>query len=84
MIADLVVTVALHYVDRGMKAESALRELKAEKKHMSAVTAKDSKRAQKAAARDEQKQNMKSHKHSNGAGKSTPKNIQQPNKTKGS
>ena len=77
-------TVALHYVDRGMKAESALRELKAEKNHMSAVTAKDSKRAQKAKARDEQKQNMKSHKHSNAAGKNTPKTIQQPNKTKGS
>lgn len=27
MIADLVVIVALHYVDRGMRAEKALREL---------------------------------------------------------
>jgi hypothetical protein len=81
LIADAVVIVALHYVEKGMKAEKALRELQAEKEvHQQHEVGKDSKRAQKLAVRDEQKRNFKEQK-SNG-GKKATHNIQQPSKSK--
>ena len=56
MIADLVVVTALHYMERGMKAEKALREMQAKedynKKH---DDDKATKSALKQAQRDEQK-----------------------------
>ena len=80
MVADAVLIVALFYVERGMKAEKELEMLRAERDHQKNVTSKESTRAQKAAAREEQKQSLKQQKH-NGMKKS-PQKIQQPSKSK--
>ena len=68
-----------------MKAEKALQEMQAEKEHLSNEISKDSKRAQKAAVRDEQKRKVKNQKYNGGAAsKKSSHPIQQPNKSKGS
>ena len=81
MVADVVVIAALHFVDRGMKAEKELERIKAEKEdHQVRETTKESARAQKAATRDEQKRSMKQQK--NNGMKKAQHNIQQPSKSK--
>lgn len=83
MIADVIVIGALHFVDRGMKAEKELERIKAEKEQQNHESSKVSSRAQKAATREEQKRAMKQQKYnsknSNGKGNH---NIQQPSKAK--
>lgn len=81
MAADAVLIVALFYVERGMKAAKELERLRAEKEVQKNITSKESVRAQKAAVREEQKQNMRQQKH-NGNMKKASHNIQQPNKNK--
>lgn len=79
MIADAVVIIALHYVEKGLKAEKALREFQAEKEvHQQKEVGKDVKKAQKLAQKAQAKETMKTQKYS-GAHK-PPTKIQQPNK----
>lgn len=81
-IADIVVILALYFADKGLKAEKALRELQAEHEVQQAKeVGKDTKRAQKAVVRNEQKHNKKTQKQpKNGKHNNQTHNIQQPSK----
>mmetsp|Transcript_2374 Transcript_2374/g.3898 ORF Transcript_2374/g.3898 Transcript_2374/m.3898 type:complete len:101 (+) Transcript_2374:157-459(+) len=78
LIADSVLLVALHYVDRGLKAEKKLAEEIQNRASHEVEADKESSRAQKAAQRAAQKANNK-HK---GSKPVAEKNftIQQPSK----
>lgn len=77
MVADAIVLTALHYIDRGMKADQKLQEMQAAKqvkqKH---EMDKAASRAQNGATRHNQKSNKKTQAN-NGSGKKHH-NIQQP------
>ena len=80
MLADGVVILAFHYIERGMKAEKALQEMEAANEVQNKKeSSKAESRAQKNAVRQEQKQVTKNQKHASGSGKGKH-NIQQPNK----
>ena len=80
MIADAVVTIAFHYVERGMTAEKKLRELEANQIQEHHESDKAAIRAQNAATRAAT-HNQKIQKHTTTNGP-TGKNyhIQQPKK----
>lgn len=79
MIADAVVILALHFVERGMKAEKKLREYEAEKEmHIEKEVGKDIKKAQRNAQKAQAKEIKKQQKHV--AGSKPQTKIQQPSK----
>jgi hypothetical protein len=77
MIADSVVLIALHFVERGMRAERKVREMEAEQVKQHRESDKAATRAQQMATRESQRHNKGNgnpnlnHKHHN---------IQQPGK----
>jgi hypothetical protein len=80
MIADSVVLIALHYIDKGMKAERKLREMEALQEVLQAHESdKAAVRAQNGATRQSQRNNNKK---SSKGGSGTPRNytMQQPSK----
>ena len=80
MLADGVVILAFHYIERGMKAEQALQEMEAANEAQNKKEAsKAESRAQKNAVRQEQKQTIKNQKNTSSSGKGKH-HIQQPNK----
>jgi hypothetical protein len=80
MIADSVVLIALHYIDKGMKAEKKLLEVEALQEVQQAHELdKAAARAQNGAARhSQQKNNKKSNK--GGSGSTRNYTFQQPSK----
>jgi hypothetical protein len=62
MIADSVVLIALHFVERGMKAERKLRALEAEHAQQHHESDKAADRAQQGAARQAQQNKNKKNK----------------------
>jgi hypothetical protein len=82
MVADGVVIIALHFIERGMKAEKALRELEADKAQRESRHSSNAEdRARKQATRDAQKQALKTNKNSTNGRANSKANIQQPKKT---
>ena len=79
MFADSVVIVALTFIERGMKAETKLRELEAVHNQQAHDSGKAQTRAEQNAIRKAQKQNQKHQKVSGGATKKI-NNIHQPGK----
>jgi hypothetical protein len=79
MIADSILLVAFHYVDRGLKAERKLAEMEGHRADTSHEMDKTAAKAQKAAQRAAQKSGNK-HSGSKAANVDKKFNIQQPSK----
>jgi hypothetical protein len=81
MLADSVVIVALHYIERGMKAEKALREMEAAQElQEEKETGKAIDRGQKGAQLQNKKQAQRTQKHQSSNNQKTAAHIQQPGK----
>ena len=79
LIADAILLVALHFVDRGLKAEKKLLELEGHRGETRQEMIKDAKLAQQAKQRAEQKAGNK-HDGSKPANGGKKFHIQQPSK----
>jgi len=83
MIADVIIVVAMRFVDRGIAAEKKVRQLEEQHAEQNREMDKGEKLAQKARQRQQQvAANKKGSPKSSGGGggRSNPNNIQQPSK----
>jgi hypothetical protein len=81
MIADFVSIVALHYIDKGMKAERELQRMRAAQEvHVAHESDKAQSRADKSAVRQQQQEAKRNQKHQSNGGASKKNHIQQPGK----
>ena len=73
MIADVVIVVAMRYIDKGIAAESKLREIQEQQAEQTHKMDKEEKIAQKQATRQQQHKMANASKHGGGCGGGTKK-----------